>query len=254
MKNIVFVGENDACFSFVQGLISPFSDEFFLRRVQDVGEECKQADALLFFGKSVRSFAEKLDLHTQFNVFRTHTIVSDLQKDYSYTLKKGGAGREISETFKITELETEKNVRVCFDYADKNGLKVLSIDDSDATQSGKMFRYVVSEVAQDYPNVSIELCLFSDIITDLAKGNRPYADIVLTKSGIGGMISKALSADEIIDGFVCLFGETNFAAYGVESDFVDREIIVKCVSTMFSESFDRLDLSRKLLGSISERK
>ncbi len=237
-KKVVFfqVSERSDVFCFVRQLFSVFGNEYFLT-TEDDPEKCKDAGAILFIKDKCALVADKFRFHTQINVGK-NTIVFDVgEEKHERGIKRGFSGREAFDTFRYPELEIEKTTRIAFEWAERHGKSIVSVDHADLTEVGKLWRTVVQDVAQDYLSVDVRYEIFSDFVLQIIN-NSYNDDIILTNRLSGGIISRASGWDD--GNMVCLFNDTPFAAYGFDLR-AQKQTIAEAVAVMLEESFDRPD-------------
>ena len=108
-------------------------------------------------------------------------------------IRKGALGREAYDTECYSEIEIERIARVAFEMAEKRNKKITSIDKANVLESSRLWRYVVHEVAQDYPGIVVEDMLVDNAAMQLAK-NPAQFDVVLTSNMFGDILSDLASA------------------------------------------------------------
>ena len=243
-KKVVFfqVPESSEVFCVAKELLGSLGDEYVLTTEYEP-DKCKDAGAIFFINDKSAFVAEKFRFHTQINV-GGKTIVFDAgETKHERGIKRGPSGREAFDTFRYPELEIEKTARVAFEWAEKRGKSIISVDSADMTEVGKLWRTAVQDVAQDYLAVSVRCELFSEFFLKII--NKSYNDdIILTNRLSGGIISRALrTGDENV--VACLVNDTPFAAFGVDLR-ASKQTIADLVALMLEESFDRPDQAEKV--------
>ena len=248
-SKVVFfqISERSEVFCFARQLLGVFENEYILT-TEDDPDKCKEAGAIFFIKDKNALVADKFRFHTQLNVGEKTIVFDAGETKHERGLKRGFFGREAFDTFRYPELEIEKTARIAFEWAEKHGKRIVSVDNADMTEVGKLWRIVVQDVAQDYLSVDVGCELFAEFFLKIInKFNND--DIILTNRLSGGIISRALgSADE--NEVVCLFNDTPFAAFGLDLR-AQKQTIAEAVAMMLEECFDRPDRAatvRKLLN------
>ena len=248
MKEIAFYkgADNKDVFEFAKSILAGF-DEYRLISENDV-EKCKSAGAVLFCKENAFRLAKDLRFHTVARLFHRNLFTDAYVKSAENGIKRGDAGREAYDLLRYPELEVEKTVRVAFEWAEKYNKSIVSVDCADVLETGKLWRFVTQDVAQDYLNVRIRYESLPDYLFQ-SRIESNSEDIILTNRLVGGMISQALRAkDDRSDETVCLFNDTTFAAYGREKPFMRREEIKESVVWALRESFNRPDQAEWLMN------
>ena len=237
-KKVVFfqVPERSDVFCYVRQLLGVFGNEYVLT-TEDDPEKCKDAGAILFIKDKSSLVADKLRFHTRLNVGEKTIVFDAGEGKHERGIKRGFFGREAFDTFRYPELEIEKTARIAFEWAEKHGKSIVSVDNADSTEVGKLWRTVVQDVAQDYLSVGVRYELFAEFFLKFI--NKLYNDdIILTNRLSSGIISRAFGRDD--ENMVCLFNDTPFAAFGFDLR-AQKETIAEAVAMMLEESFDRPD-------------
>lgn len=241
MKDFVFYkgADNAEALEFAKDLLAGFGE--YRVTAENHVEKCKGAGAVLFCSENAFRLAKELRFHTVARLFRRNLFTDAYAKDTESGIKRGSAGREAYDVIRYPELEIEKTVRSAYEWAEKYDKSIVAVDLADVLETGKLWRFVAQDVAQDYPNVRTQYELLSDYLYQSRVENN-NEDIILTNRLVGGIISQAFCAENHFScETVCLFSDTTFAAYGSEKPFMWREEVTKAIAWALRESFDRPD-------------
>jgi 3-isopropylmalate dehydrogenase len=108
-------------------------------------------------------------------------------------IRRGALGREAFDTECYSEIEIERIARTAFELAETRGGKLTSVDKANVMESSRLWRYVVHDVAEDYPDVTVEDMLVDNAAMQLAK-NPARFDVILTSNMFGDILSDLSSA------------------------------------------------------------
>ncbi|WP_075719873.1 3-isopropylmalate dehydrogenase [Roseburia sp. 499] len=96
------------------------------------------------------------------------------------------------DTLTYTEDEIRRIAKRGFDIALKRRKKVTSVDKANVLDSSRLWRKVVEEVAQDYPEVILEHMLVDNCAMQLVKDPKQF-DVILTENMFGDILSDEAS-------------------------------------------------------------
>jgi 3-isopropylmalate dehydrogenase len=118
------------------------------------------------------------------------------------------------DTLTYSETEIRRIAIKAFDIAMKRRKKVTSVDKANVLDSSRLWRKVVNEVAQDYPQVTLEHMLVDNCAMQLVKDPAQF-DVVLTENMFGDILSDEAS---MISGSIGMLAsaslnETKFGMY-----------------------------------------
>ncbi|AFL89689.1 3-isopropylmalate dehydrogenase [Terriglobus roseus DSM 18391] len=92
-------------------------------------------------------------------------------------------------TMVYTQEEVERVARIAFDIAAKRPKrKLTSVDKANVLECSQMWRFVVDQVAKDYPTVTVEHQLVDSMAIHLMNRPRDF-DVVLTENLFGDILS-----------------------------------------------------------------
>ncbi len=95
---------------------------------------------------------------------------------------------EAINTMRYTRVEVTRVARIAFELAAKRRNKVTSVDKANVLEVSQLWRAVVTEVAQDYPSVTLEHQLVDSMAMHLMNTPRNF-DVVLTENLFGDILS-----------------------------------------------------------------
>ena len=108
-----------------------------------------------------------------------------------HTEEKDGV-LEAVDTLCYNENEIRRIAVRAFDIAMKRRKKVTSVDKANVLDSSRLWRKVVNEVAQEYPEVTLEHMLVDNCAMQLVKDPKQF-DVVLTENMFGDILSDEAS-------------------------------------------------------------
>ena len=108
-------------------------------------------------------------------------------------IRQGKLGREAYDTECYSEIEIERIARVAFEIAQKRNKKITSIDKANVLESSRLWRYAIHEVAQDYPDVTVNDMFVDNAAMQLVKDPSQF-DVIVTSNMFGDILSDLASA------------------------------------------------------------
>ena len=97
-----------------------------------------------------------------------------------------------TDTLTYNENEIRRIAKRGFDIAMKRRKKVTSVDKANVLDSSRLWRKIVEEVAQDYPEVIYEHMLVDNCAMQLVKDPKQF-DVILTENMFGDILSDEAS-------------------------------------------------------------
>jgi 3-isopropylmalate dehydrogenase len=97
-------------------------------------------------------------------------------------------GGEAINTMRYTKAEVTRVARVAFELASKRRKKVTSVDKANVLEVSQLWRATVTEVAKDYPDVTLEHQLVDSMAMHIMNIPRNF-DVVLTENLFGDILS-----------------------------------------------------------------
>jgi 3-isopropylmalate dehydrogenase len=159
--------------------------------------------ALLQLRRMIESFANLRPVVSQFlsarSPFRRETlegvdllIVRELTGGLYFGEPRGiegeGKSRRAVNTMVYSVFEVERVARVAFDAARKRRKRVTSVDKANVLECSKLWREVVTDVGEAYPDVALEHMLVDRAAMELV--SRPASfDVLLTENLFGDILS-----------------------------------------------------------------
>ena len=107
------------------------------------------------------------------------------------TIEENGVKKAI-DTLTYDENEIRRIAKRGFDIAMKRRKKVTSVDKANVLDSSRLWRKVVEEVAQEYPEVTLEHMLVDNCAMQLVKDPKQF-DVILTENMFGDILSDEAS-------------------------------------------------------------
>ena len=95
---------------------------------------------------------------------------------------------EAINTMRYTKAEVVRIARIAFELASKRRNKVTSVDKANVLEVSQLWRAIVTEVAKDYPNVTLEHQLVDSMAMHIMNIPRNF-DVVLTENLFGDILS-----------------------------------------------------------------
>lgn len=115
-------------------------------------------------------------------------IVRELTGGLYYGEPRGINQDEAFNTMRYTRLEIERIAHVAFHAARQRRGKVTSVDKANALECSRLWRQVVNEVSQAYPDVELEHMYVDNCAMQLITRPRHF-DVILTENLFGDILS-----------------------------------------------------------------
>lgn len=166
------------------------------------------------------------------------------------------------DAMSYSESEIRRIAKRAFDIAMKRDKKVTSVDKANVIDTSRLWRKVVSEVAKDYPEVTLEHMLVDNCAMQLVKDPKQF-DVILTENMFGDILSDEAS---MVTGSIGMLSsaslrEDKFGMYepshGSAPDIAGRDIAnpiatILSAAMMLRYSFD-LDDEAKVIEKAIEK-
>ena len=107
-------------------------------------------------------------------------------------IREGKYGEEAYDTECYSRMEIERIARVAFDAARKRNKKLTSIDKANVLESSRLWRKVVHEIAEEYPDVECKDMLVDNAAMQLVR-NPSQFDVIVTSNMFGDILSDEAS-------------------------------------------------------------
>lgn len=106
--------------------------------------------------------------------------------------RNGKYGEEAYDTESYSRMEIERIVRVAFEVARKRNKKLTSIDKANVLETSRLWRKIVHEIAQEYPDVECSDMLVDNAAMQLVR-NPAQFDVIVTSNMFGDILSDEAS-------------------------------------------------------------
>ncbi len=107
-------------------------------------------------------------------------------------MREGKWGEEAYDTECYSRMEIERIAKVAFETALKRGKKVTSIDKANVLESSRLWRKIMHETAERYPDVTYSDMLVDNAAMQLVR-NPAQFDVVVTSNMFGDILSDEAS-------------------------------------------------------------
>ena len=107
-------------------------------------------------------------------------------------MREGKYGEEAYDTECYSRMEIERIGRVAFETAQKRGKRLCSIDKANVLESSRLWRKVMHELAEEYPDVQLSDMLVDNAAMQLVR-NPAQFDVIVTSNMFGDILSDEAS-------------------------------------------------------------
>ncbi len=101
-------------------------------------------------------------------------------------------GQKVVETLEYTTQEVARVVRLGFEMAQKRGRKLASVDKANVLESSRLWREIVEELAQEYPDVELSHILVDNCAMQLVRNPKQF-DVMVTENMFGDILTDLAS-------------------------------------------------------------
>lgn len=144
-------------------------------------------------GKIYPAFAELSPIHPRTSSLGMDILCVRELTGGIYFGEKGRSDTSAFDTQTYSVAEIERIAHVAFDAASKRSQKVTSIDKANVLATSVLWREVVSRVAKDYPNVTLEHMYIDNAAMQLIRSPQQF-DVLLCDNLFGDILSDELAA------------------------------------------------------------
>ena len=106
--------------------------------------------------------------------------------------RDGKYGNEAYDTEAYSEMEIRRIAKVAFETAMKRGKNLISIDKANVLETSRLWRKIMHEMANDYPEVTVTDMLVDNAAMQLVKNPKQF-DVVVTSNMFGDILSDEAS-------------------------------------------------------------
>ena len=106
--------------------------------------------------------------------------------------REGKYGEEAYDTESYSRMEIERIVRVAFETARKRRKKLTSIDKANVLETSRLWRKIVHEITEEYPDIEVSDMLVDNAAMQLVR-NPSQFDVIVTSNMFGDILSDEAS-------------------------------------------------------------
>ena len=107
-------------------------------------------------------------------------------------MREGKYGEEAYDTECYSRMEIERIAKVAFETARKRGKKLTSIDKANVLDTSRLWRKIVHEIAEEYPDVTCVDMLVDNAAMQLVRDPAQF-DVIVTSNMFGDILSDEAS-------------------------------------------------------------
>ncbi|MBR0383934.1 MAG: 3-isopropylmalate dehydrogenase [Eubacteriaceae bacterium] len=115
-------------------------------------------------------------------------VVRELTGDVYFGEKTRDGDEFASDLMNYSRPEVERIAKIGFDSAMKRGKKLHCVDKANVLETSRLWRKIVTEVAEDYPEVDVEYLYVDNAAMQLVINPRQF-DVILTGNLFGDILS-----------------------------------------------------------------
>lgn len=187
-------------------------------------------------------------------------IIRELTGGLYFGQPKGYTKEKAFDTLIYTREEIERIARIAFEIAGKRKKILTSIDKANVLTTMVLWREVVTEVAKDYPDITLNHMYVDNAAMQLVRNPRQF-DVILADNTFGDILSDEAS---IITGSLGMLpsaslSEGSFGLYepagGSAPDIAGKGIAnpiaqILCVAMMLKYSFNKGDAHDAIMNAV----
>jgi 3-isopropylmalate dehydrogenase len=187
-------------------------------------------------------------------------VVRDLAGGVYFGEPRGSSDGMAFNTWRQSADQVRRTGRVAFEMARRRRHKVTSVDKANVLEASRLWRAVISEVAREYPDVSLEHRYVDAASFELLQAPRCF-DVVVTDNLFGDILSDELAA---VVGSIGLLPSASLGegpslyepVHGSAPDLAGRGIAnpvgaILSVALLLEHSLGRPDLGRAVEASVA---
>lgn len=170
-----------------------------------------------------------------------------------------GPGQRGCNTMAYTRAEIERIARKAFDLARRRRCRLTSVDKSNVLEVSRLWRSIVDEMANEFPDVSVSHQYVDNCAMQLVLRPTQF-DVILTENTFGDILS---DIGGVLTGSIGTLPSASVGdgpslyepVHGSAPDIAGRNIAnpigaIGCVAMMFELSFGRPDLCEVINGAV----
>ncbi len=173
-------------------------------------------------------------LSTDFDAIIASDAYGGLSANDSGYTNNGTFGREAFDVIRYSELEIERSARIAFEHAQTRQKSLLLADKADTLLSSKLWRKIVADINEDYPDVSVNALDISDALS-LATQSPSRLDTILCPRIFADTLTSLLRTKDNYCSAQCYLGDTTLGAYCLLDNYNNALL---SISSALRYSFD----------------
>jgi 3-isopropylmalate dehydrogenase len=170
--------------------------------------------------------------------------------------------REGFDTMRYTESEIQRIARVGFETASKRSRKLCSVDKANVLDTSILWREVVNEVAEAYPQVELSHMYVDNAAMQLVRAPRQF-DVIVTGNMFGDILSDQAS---MLTGSIGMLPSASLDAnnkgmyepiHGSAPDIAGKGVAnplatILSAAMMMRYTFSRADVAERIEGAVRQ--
>jgi 3-isopropylmalate dehydrogenase len=205
----------------------------------------------------------KADVVAGLDIMILRELTGDIYFGQPRGRRQTGSGeREGFDTMRYTESEIRRIARVGFDTAMKRGRKLCSVDKANVLDTSILWREVVNEVAQEYPQVELSHMYVDNAAMQLVRAPRQF-DVIVTGNMFGDILSDQAS---MLTGSIGMLPSASLDAsnkgmyepiHGSAPDIAGKGVAnplatILSAAMMLRYTFARADVAERIEGAVRQ--